>query len=75
MLHEKKDEDGIKNFFNEVYELYLKVTNMFFHFIQWDLTSYGLQILLNPFYTVNTPIFSPAFDEKVKAVAKKKLDL
>lgn len=25
LLYEKKDEDGIKNFFNEVYELYLKV--------------------------------------------------
>eukprot|EP01114_Cavostelium_apophysatum_P012794 TRINITY_DN2952_c0_g1_i2.p1 TRINITY_DN2952_c0_g1~~TRINITY_DN2952_c0_g1_i2.p1 ORF type:complete len:151 (-),score=32.83 TRINITY_DN2952_c0_g1_i2:32-451(-) len=56
LLHDKKDEDGIKNFFGEVYELYLK-------------------ILLNPFYTVNTPIVSSQFDERVKAIAKKKLDL
>jgi len=56
MLHEKRDEDGIKNFFNEVYELYLK-------------------ILLNPFYTINTPITSTTFDEKVRSIARKKLDL
>jgi len=56
LLHEKKDEDGIKNFFAEVYELYLK-------------------ILLNPFYNVNTPITSNQFDERVKGIAKRKLDL
>jgi len=56
LLHEKKDEDGIKNLFTEVYELYLKV-------------------LLNPFYTINTPITSTVFDERVRAIAKKKLDL
>jgi len=56
LLHEKKDEDGIKNFFTEVYELYLKV-------------------LLNPFYQLNTPITSTFFDERVRAIAKKKLDV
>ncbi|PRP78559.1 hypothetical protein PROFUN_13616 [Planoprotostelium fungivorum] len=56
LLHDKKDEDGIKNFFTEVYELYLKV-------------------ILNPFYITNTPITSPSFDERVKAIAKRKLDL
>jgi len=56
LLHEKKDEDGIKNFFTEIYELYLKT-------------------IMNPFYRVNTAITSPAFDEKVRASAKRKLDL
>lgn len=68
LLHEKKDEDGVKNFFNEVYELYLKVKLLQYVFA-------NLQILLNPFYTFNTPITSSAFDEKVKAIAKKKLDV
>jgi len=56
LLHEKKDEDGIRNFFNDVYEMYIKV-------------------LLNPFYIVNTPITISGFDERVKAAAKKRLDI
>ena len=45
LLHERKDDDGIKNFFNDVHEMYIKV-------------------LLNPFYNVNSPIVSAAFDER-----------
>jgi hypothetical protein len=54
LLHEKKDEDSVKQFFNEVYELYLHV-------------------LLNPFYRLNSPITSAAFDAKVKAIGKRLL--
>jgi hypothetical protein len=54
LLHEKKDEDNVKQFFNEVYELYLHV-------------------LLNPFYRLNSPITSAAFDAKVKAFGKRLL--
>lgn len=67
LLHDKIAEDSIKNFFAEVYELYLKVILCLF--------SSKFKILLNPFYTVNTPIVSSQFDEKVKGIAKKKLDL
>jgi trafficking protein particle complex subunit 2 len=56
LLHEKKDDDGIKNFFNEVHELYIKV-------------------LLNPFYNINTPIQARGFGERVRAVARKRLDV
>eukprot|EP01116_Phalansterium_solitarium_P015108 TRINITY_DN33212_c0_g1_i1.p1 TRINITY_DN33212_c0_g1~~TRINITY_DN33212_c0_g1_i1.p1 ORF type:complete len:141 (-),score=43.58 TRINITY_DN33212_c0_g1_i1:57-479(-) len=52
LLHEKKDEDGIKAFFQDVYELYLK-------------------LVLNPFYTVNSPITSTLFDERVRALGRK----
>ncbi|GAM17909.1 hypothetical protein SAMD00019534_010840, partial [Acytostelium subglobosum LB1] len=52
LLHEKKDEDAIRNFFVDVHDLYLK-------------------ILLNPFYTYNTPITSPAFDARVRKLGAK----
>jgi trafficking protein particle complex subunit 2 len=52
LLHEARNEDGIKNFFNEVHELYIK-------------------LLMNPFYTTNTKIFSPVFDARVHALAKR----
>uniref|UniRef100_A0A6B2LQC8 Trafficking protein particle complex subunit n=1 Tax=Arcella intermedia TaxID=1963864 RepID=A0A6B2LQC8_9EUKA len=34
---------------------------------------YYLKILMNPFYSVNTPIESKLFDEKMKALVQKKL--
>lgn len=46
--------DGIKNFFNEIYEIYIKTT-------------------LNPFYVVDTPIKSVAFQKKVEIAGKKYL--
>jgi len=55
MLHTTKNDDGIKNFFQEVYELYIKV-------------------LLNPFYRPDTPITSPAFNQRVKQLGGKYLN-
>ncbi|CAG8533795.1 10934_t:CDS:2 [Paraglomus occultum] len=54
LLHETKNEEGIRTFFNECHELYIKM-------------------LLNPFYEVNSPITSSAFDTRVRFVAKKYL--
>ncbi|KAH9110062.1 hypothetical protein LEN26_001027 [Aphanomyces euteiches] len=52
LLHESRNEDAIKLFFQEVYDLYVK-------------------LLLNPFYTHDTPITSPDFDLRVRALAKR----
>ncbi|KAI9183434.1 TRAPP subunit [Blastocladiella emersonii ATCC 22665] len=54
LLHTAKNEDGIRGFFGDVYELYIKA-------------------MLNPFYEVNAPITSPAFDVKVRTLAKRYL--
>ena len=54
LLHAQRNDEGIKAFFHEVHELYLR-------------------IILNPFHDSTTPITSPAFNAKVRALARKHL--
>ncbi|VVT56306.1 uncharacterized protein SAPINGB_P004950 [Magnusiomyces paraingens] len=48
------NEEPIRQFFFDAYELYVKT-------------------LLSPFYSLNQPISSPIFDQKIRALAKKYL--
>jgi hypothetical protein len=59
-VHEGKSEDTIKGFLNESYEYYVKVKIFIKN-----------QALMNPFVDKNTRLFSPAFDNKIKLLAKK----
>jgi trafficking protein particle complex subunit 2 len=70
LLHEAKNDDGIKAFFYEVWELYVKV-RIDEHTIDVGLTL--RQTMLNPFHTAHTPIRSSVFDTRVRASAKKYL--
>lgn len=77
LLHESRNDDGIKAFFADVWELYVKVSR-----IRTAPTTVpggrsqstpNCQTMLNPFHTAHTPIRSAVFDSRVRASAKKYL--
>ena len=71
VLHETKNDDGIKVFFNDLWELYLKVRVLSLSSVP-DVQR-GFQTAMNPFHTAHTPIRSGVFDSRVRASAKKNL--
>jgi trafficking protein particle complex subunit 2 len=81
MLHDVRNEDGIKSFFTEVHEYYIRVRRpqgghvarvcgAADSCVRLNGTA---QYLMNPFYDPDTPIESKAFDSKVRVLAKKYL--
>ncbi|CAM9338648.1 unnamed protein product [Discosporangium mesarthrocarpum] len=58
MLHDGRNDEALRNFFADVHELYVKASS---------------QLLMNPFYVYDSPIVSPAFDLRVKSLARKYL--
>ncbi|KAK9486983.1 Sedlin [Lipomyces starkeyi] len=54
LLHETRADDVIRQFFVDLYDLYVKT-------------------LMSPFYSVDQPITSAVFDQRVKMLAKKYL--
>ena len=73
LLHDAKNEDGIKSFFHESYEFYLKVCLRSFMSYIAIFNVAPFQTLLNPFYLPDTTITSTLFDSKIKSLVKKHL--
>lgn len=74
LLHENMSSDAIRNFFQDVYELYIKVSYCYcFSARRNSLHAVQKKTLLNPFYEVNAKISSIGFDAKVRLLAKKHL--
>lgn len=79
ILHDQKNDDGIKNFFLELYEMYIKVSIIHFNLYSiynvhvFIVHFFTLQYCMNPFYVQNTPIVSPAFEKKALFYGRKYL--
>ena len=77
LLHEAKNDEGIRLFFLDVWEAYVKVRRRHLVCIKYPSDASDSrsdhQVLLNPFHTPNTPIKGPLFDGKVRASARKHL--
>ncbi|GJZ95500.1 trafficking protein particle complex subunit 2 [Tanacetum coccineum] len=64
LLHDSRNDDGIKSFFQEVHELYIKASFC-------DLLTVFVIILLNPLYLPGSRVTSSHFDTKVRALARR----
>jgi hypothetical protein len=83
MLHNAKNEDGIKYFLQEAYELYIKVPGRMVTVPASSGWRGGLhadscvwpscQVLMNPFYKADTPVTSTVFQKRVKQLGRKYL--
>jgi hypothetical protein len=77
LLHDSRaTEEGIRAFFQDVHELYLKARPAAGRSparARAADAARAPQVMLNPFHTPTTPITSPRFDALVRAAAKKHL--
>ena len=73
LLHEGKNDEGIRGFFAEVWELYVKVRLLDNVKMIFFLNLYTMQTMMNPFHTAHSIIRSNVFDSRVRASARKYL--
>ncbi|KAB1203002.1 hypothetical protein CJ030_MR8G024577 [Morella rubra] len=82
LLHDSRNDDGIKSFFQDVHELYIKIRacsgsspikKPMACSLLADMVSGHLQIFLNPLYLPGSRITSSHFDTKVRGLARKYL--
>lgn len=71
LLHEGKNDEGIRGFFAEVWELYVKVCLL--DNVRMNLHCILMQTMMNPFHTAHSIIRSNVFDSRVRASARKYL--
>lgn len=64
MHEEKRDDSSLKNFFQELYEQFVKVSEPL-NFADFP------QVVSNPFYEKNEKIQIQAFSKRVTAIAQK----
>lgn len=73
LLHEGKNDEGIRGFFAEVWELYVKVRLLDNVKMIFFKNLYTMQTMMNPFHTAHSIIRSNVFDSRVRASARKYL--
>ena len=79
LLHDGKNDEAIRLFFKDVYDIYVRVSNKrWFGYDTQSQTSYvgkaitcnTLQVCMNPFFTTVGRISSPGFGQKVRILAR-----
>eukprot|EP00953_Heterococcus_sp_UTEX-ZZ885_P037665 19335-Heterococcus_DN1.PRE.1 len=75
LLHDGRAEDAVGNFFKEIHELYVKVSAFYLY---WCIPHFRqcvhiAAVVVTYIATYDTPIMSPGFDDRVRAMATKLL--
>ncbi|GKC46378.1 trafficking protein particle complex subunit 2-like protein [Tanacetum coccineum] len=73
LLHDSRNDDGIKSFFQEVHELYIKASfcDLLTVFVIVSALLKRISILLNPLYLPGSRVTSSHFDTKVRALGRR----